>query len=49
MHYKLTPKGSLALVVVSYVDVVGGVDQFAFEFHPKIFCSLVSDICHVFS
>ena len=44
MHYKLTPKSSLALAVVSYAHVVGGLDQFSFEFHPKIFCFLVSDI-----
>ena len=38
-------------MVVSYVHVhvVGGVDQFSFEFHSKLFYSLVFDICHFFS
>ena len=44
MHFKLTSNGSLALVVVSYLHVVGGVEWFSFEFHPKVFCSLVSDM-----
>ena len=28
-------------MVVSYVHVVAGVDQFSFEFHSKLFYSLV--------
>ena len=36
-------------MIVSYVHVVGKVDEFSFEFHSKLFYSLVFDIYDMFS